>query len=96
MEKWKDITQYSTAVVAFLSGLILSFLQYFETGDLTTGVLGYVAQVLVYAASVFGVTMYWNGKYQETMNIVNRRYIELEKEIKNDGHSTSVVSGKSK
>ena len=82
MEKWKDITQYGTAVTAFISGVTLAFIQYFDTGDLSNGVLGYVAQVLVYAASIFGVTMYWNGKYKETMNVVNNRYNELEKEIK--------------
>ena len=95
MEKWKDVTQYSTAVAAFVSGVALAFLQYFDTGDLSNGVLGYVAQVLVYAASVFGVTMYWNGKYRETMNVVTARYEKLEKEIKND-RSTNVVSDKSK
>lgn len=84
MEKWKDYTQYGTAVTAFLSGVALAFLQYFDTGDLSNGVLGYVAQVLVYAASIFGVTMYWNGKYKETMNVFNSRYNKLEEEIKND------------
>lgn len=94
MEKWKDITQYGTAVAAFLSGVTLAFIQYFDTGDLSNGVLGYVAQVLVYAASIFGVTMYWNGKYKETMNVVNSRYNKLEKEIKND-YGANVVSSES-
>lgn len=74
MEKWKDITQYSTAVAALLSGLGLAYLQYFDMGDLTNGVLGYVAQVLVYAAGVFGVTMYWNGKYKESTALMDARY----------------------
>ena len=95
MEKWKDYTQYGTAVAAFISGVGLAFLQYFDAGDLSNGVLGYVAQVLVYAASIFGVTMYWNGKYKETMNVVNSRYNELEEEIKND-RSANLVSSKSK
>lgn len=95
MEKWKDITQYSTAVIAFLSGVALAFIQYFESGDLSNGVLGYVAQVLVYAASVFGVTMYWNGKYRETMNVVSQRYSKLEKILENE-RNTSVASDSSK
>lgn len=95
MEKWKDVTQYGTAVTAFLSGVTLAFIQYFDTGDLSNGVLGYVAQVLVYAASIFGVTMYWNGKYREAMNVVNSRYSELEKEIKND-YGTDLVGNESK
>lgn len=84
MERWKDITQYSTAVTAFLSGVGLAFLQYFEHGDLTTGVLGYVAQVLVYAAGVFGVTMYWNGKYNEAMSAITARYDRMERERRDD------------
>ena len=95
MEKWKEITQYSTAVTALVSGITLAFIQYFDMGDLSNGVLGYVAQVLVYAASVFGVTMYWNGKYKETVNALNNRYNKLEEEIKND-RITNVVSSKSK
>ena len=93
MEKWKDVTQYATALIAFASGITLAFLQYFEHGDLTNGVLGYVAQVLVYAASIFGVTMYWNGKYRETMNVVTESYNKIEEQIKNDKRSTNVVAG---
>lgn len=95
MEKWKDVTQYSTAVIAFLSGVSLAFLQYFDTQDLTNGVLGYVAQVLVYAASVFGVTMYWNGKYRESTNLINAKYRELKKEIEHDRNDTNGVSSSS-
>ena len=91
MERWKDITQYTTAVAAFISGVVLAFVQYSETGDLSNGVLGYVAQVLVYAASIFGVTMYWNGKYRQAMNVVDNRYNELQREIKNDTRSTNVA-----
>lgn len=96
MEKWKDVIQYSTAVAAFVSGVTLAFLQYFDTQDLTNGVLGYVAQVLVYAASVFGVTMYWNGKYRESTNLLNARYSEIKREIENDKNNTNRVSSSSK
>lgn len=96
MEKWKDITQYTTAVVAFISGVGLAFFQYFDSGDLTNGVLGYVAQVLVYAASVFGVTMYWNGKYNEAINKVDLKYKKLEEKIRHDAISTNVDSSESK
>lgn len=95
-EKWKDVIQYTTAVIAFISGVTLAFVQYIDSGDLTNGVLGYVAQVLVYAASIFGVTMYWNGKYKETMNVVDRRYSELEQEIKHDIRSSKKAGTSSK
>lgn len=95
MEKWKDITQYSTAVAAFASGVALAFIQYFDAGDITNGVLGYVAQVLVYAAGIFGVTMYWNGKYREAVNAIDAKYARFEK-VLNDQHNTNVVSSQSK
>ena len=84
MKLWKDVTQYSTAVAALISGITLAFLQYFESGDLSNGVLGYVAQVLVYAAGIFGVTMYWNGKYKESTALFDARYKELKEEVKHD------------
>jgi hypothetical protein len=58
-------------------------------------VLGYVAQVLVYAAGIFGVTMYWNGKYRETMNMMDARYSKLEKALY-DRNDANVVSSQSK
>lgn len=82
---WKDIVQYSTAVASLSSGIVLTFFQYFNSGDISSGVLGYVAQTLVYAASIFGVTMYWNGKYNELKHIVQ-----------NNGNDTNVVSSSSK
>ena len=42
VNNWKDITQYTTAVASLASGIVLSFLQYFGQGDLSSGVLGYV------------------------------------------------------
>ena len=72
MEKWKDITQYSTAVTAFLSGVALAFIQYFETGDLTSGILWYVGEVLVFAAGVFGTTMYVNDRVSELKTFVKK------------------------
>lgn len=82
---WKDVTQYATAVVSLLSGIVLTYFQYFDSGDISNGMLGYVAQTLVYAASIFGVTMYWNGKYNELKHIVQR-----------NGNDTNVVSSSSK
>ena len=84
MKSWKDIVQYSTAVASLTSGIVLAFFQYFNSGDITNGILGYVAQTLVYAASIFGVAMYWNGKYQETNNVWNSRYNELKRMVRND------------
>ena len=95
-KSWKDVTQYSTAVAALASGIALAFLQYFDAGDLSNGVLGYVAQVLVYAAGIFGVTMYWNGKYRESTALFDARYNALKREIENDRNTNNVVSGSSR
>lgn len=94
MKTWKDVTQYSTAVAALTSGIALAFIQYFDMGDLSNGVLGYVAQVLVYAAGIFGVTMYWNGKYRESTAMLNERFKKIESEI-NDRNRTNMVSSSS-
>jgi hypothetical protein len=72
MKNWKELTQYTTAVASLTSGIVLTYFQYFNSGDITNGMLGYVAQTLIYAASIFGVTMYWNGKYSELKSIVVR------------------------
>lgn len=78
MNAWKDIVQYTTAVAAMTSGIVLSYIQYFDLGDISTGVLGYVAQMLLYAAGIFGVTMYWNGKYNELKSfIANEKHTNL-------------------
>lgn len=92
---WKDVVQYVTAVVALTSGIALAFLQYFDLGDITNGVLGYVAQTLVYAASIFGVTMYWNGKYRESREMWNRKYDELKNMVEH-GDNYGVVDAQRK
>lgn len=70
MEKWKDIVQYGTAVASMASGIVLANFNYFNSGDIASGVLGYVAQTLIYAGSIFGVTMYWNSKYGELKSVI--------------------------
>lgn len=77
MNNWKEITQYSTAIVSIASGIVLSFLQFFDQGDLSTGVLTYVGQSLIYAGSIFGVAMYWNGKYSELKSMVRNGNVIL-------------------
>lgn len=92
MKQWKDITQYSTAVISLLSGIVLTFCQYFEAGDITNGVLGYVGQTLLYASAIFGVTMYWNNKYQEQNLKWDTRYNELKSALQNGEFNTLVGS----
>jgi len=59
----KDLLQYGTAVTMVLSGIVLAFLSFFHNnGDITEGVLWYVAQALTYAGSIFGVSIYFHNK----------------------------------
>lgn len=77
MKEWRDKTQYATAVIAALSGIALATFQYFQTGDITNGMLGYVGEMLTFAAGVFGATMYVNDRVKEiqTEVIQNRESI---------------------
>ena len=46
-----------------LSGIVLSFLSFFKNdGDISEGVLWYVAQSLTYAGGIFGVSIYFKTK----------------------------------
>lgn len=62
----KDIIQYATACITLASGITLAFLCFFLNGyDVTQGVLWYVAQTIVYAGSIFGVSIYIKSKIDE-------------------------------
>lgn len=69
----KDKIQYSTAVVMLMSGVILTFCSYFMQGDVVEGVLWYAGQTMVYAGSIFGVTMYVRVKSGELKNYIDKK-----------------------
>ena len=59
----KDWIQYSSAIAMIVSGIILAFLSFFKNdGDISDGVLWYVAQALTYAGGIFGVSIYFKTK----------------------------------
>lgn len=70
---WREKVQYTTACLAFLSGQALTWLQYLQQGEISSGVLGFVAQTLVYSASIYGVTIYIQGKFGELKNCIKER-----------------------
>lgn len=46
-----------------LSGIVLAFLSFYKNnGDISEGVLWYVAQALTYAGGIFGVSIYFKTK----------------------------------
>ena len=59
----KDWIQYSSAIAMIASGIILAFLSFFRNdGNISEGVLWYVAQALTYAGGIFGVSIYFKTK----------------------------------
>ena len=53
----------------------MSMYQCLSSRDIAGGVLGYVAQTLVYAASIFGVGLYIQSKFGEIKNyLVEKEY----------------------
>ena len=71
----KEWFQYGTAALMILSGVILTFISFFVNGDVSEGVLWYMAQSLTYAGAIFGVSVYFHQKIGETRNEI-RNYIE--------------------
>lgn len=74
----KEWIQYGSAVAMLGSGIILTFLCFFLNHyKVDDSVLWYVAQTLVYAGSVFGVSVYIRSKMgeasNEISNLINNR-----------------------
>ena len=61
----KEWIQYSTAMVAVVSGIILTFLSFILLNLVENGVLIYVGQVLFFAGAIFGVNLYYKTKFGE-------------------------------
>jgi len=64
----KDICQYGSAVAMLTSGVAMAFLSFAELGSVHDSVLWYVAQTLIYAGSIFGVSMVITSKFGEIRN----------------------------
>lgn len=68
----KDNIIIATACVTLISGIVLSFLSFFlsEIHEISSSVLWYFAQCLMYAASAFGIYGYVHAKANELQKIV--------------------------
>lgn len=62
----KEWIQYTTATLMVVSGVVLSFISFFTKGDVTDGVLWYMAQGLTFAGAIFGVSVYFKTKLGES------------------------------
>lgn len=77
----KEWIQYGSAIMMLLSGVVLTFLCFFLNGyEIQDSVLWYVAQTLVYAGSIFGVTMYIHSKWGEVKNYIDSEFKRKEAE----------------
>lgn len=74
----KDKIQYSTAVIMLISGVILVYCSFFMKGDVLDSVLWYAGQTMVYAGSIFGVSVLIRQKSGEIRNYVDERLREKE------------------
>lgn len=71
--KSKELFQYISASVMLLSGVILAFVCFFLNHyEINDSVEWYVSQVLIYAGSVFGISIVINSKFDNIKNKLNK------------------------
>ncbi|MCH3994278.1 MAG: hypothetical protein LKE54_04375 [Prevotella sp.] len=81
----KEWIQYGSAVVMLSSGILLTFLCFFLNHyKVDDSVLWYVAQTLVYAGSIFGVSIYIHSKMGDIQDFVADK-IKGGKDVKKQG-----------
>ena len=80
----KDWIQYSSAVVMVLSAIVIAFVALILTSTIASGVLIYIAQALVYAAGIFGVSLYFNTKLGEFETSAKKQIQEAIDELKKE------------
>ena len=74
----KEKIQYTTAVIMIISAVVLAFICFFLNHyKIADSVLWYIAQALVYAASIFGISLAINTKMGQVKNDV-RQYVDNE------------------
>ena len=80
----KDWIQYSSAVAMVLSAIVIAFVALILTSTIASGVLIYIAQALVYAAGIFGVSLYFNTKLGEFETSAKKQIKEAIDELKKE------------
>lgn len=60
------------------SAIVLAFLSFIVTNEVASGVLIYISEALVYAASIFGIGLYFRSQLGE---FKNRAKDEIDKEV---------------
>lgn len=82
----KEKIQYATAVLMVVSAVVLAFICFFLNHyKIEDSVLWYIAQALVYAASIFGISLAIKTKMGEVKNDM-KQYVDEELERHKDSH----------
>ena len=68
-----------------ISGIVLAFLSFFSNGDIVDGVLWYIAQALIYAGGVFGVSLYFKTKLGEFETRTRDEIKQVVREVREEG-----------
>ena len=88
----KDWIQYGTAIAMIISGIILAFLSFFKnSGDISEGVLWYVAQALTYAGGIFGVSIYFKTKLGDFESRTKQEIVEIMEHVRSDAERKEKV-----
>lgn len=78
-----------------VSGIVLSFISFFVNGDITEGVLWYMAQALTYAGGIFGVSIYFKTKLGQSVtqieDLIDRKFRSLEREERKEEKEDEVI-----
>lgn len=61
----KDSIQYGCAVFTLVAGVTMCYINLLMTGDLTSGVLGFMGMCMSFTGGVFGITLYVRTKTAE-------------------------------
>ncbi len=72
----KDKIQYGCAVTSFLSGIVLCYINYFQTGDIANGVLGFLGMTMSFTGGIFGITLYVRTKVAEVTSYIDEKIKE--------------------
>lgn len=88
MNNWKDVTQYSTAVASFLSGVAMAFASFIRNNTIEGEILGFIGECFTLTGGIFGVGLYVRHK-TEQMGIKIRHTIL--NDLKNVDSDTKVA-----
>ena len=67
-----------------VSGIVLTFLCYFQFGEIKEGVLWYMGQALTYAGAIFGVSIYFKNKLGAFENRTRQEIAEIIREVRDE------------